>query len=152
MVTVERGGAGTPPITVPVVQSDPGLFEIQPSTLANQGAILNQDGSVNSSANPAPRGSIVSLFGTGMGLMDPLPEDGQVINDAEHQLRLPVQVMFGGLIPGEVLYAGAAPGLVAGVIQINVRIPQNLLAGALGIFMRLGDSLLSSTLATVAVK
>ena len=28
------------------------------------------------------------------------------------------------------LYAGAAPGMVAGVLQVNVRLPQNLFAGS----------------------
>jgi len=36
-------------------------------------------------------------------------------------------VLFGGGAgePAEVLYAGAAPGLVSGVIQINARIPND---------------------------
>ena len=37
---------------------------------------------------------------------------------------LPVSVTIDGL-PGEVVYAGAAPGLVAGVLQINVLVPAN---------------------------
>ncbi len=40
---------------------------------------------------------------------------------------LPVSVTIDGL-PAQVLYAGAAPGLVAGVLQINVVVP----AGAYG--------------------
>jgi hypothetical protein len=35
-----------------------------------------------------------------------------------------VSVRIGG-IPAEVLYAGAAPGLVSGVLQVNVRIPNS---------------------------
>ncbi len=35
---------------------------------------------------------------------------------------LPVSVTIDGL-PAQVLYAGAAPGLVAGVLQINVVVP-----------------------------
>ena len=48
-------------------------------------------------------------------------------------LTLPIQVLFGGGAGelGEVLYAGAAPGLVSGVIQINARIPSDL--GSIGI-------------------
>ncbi len=43
-------------------------------------------------------------------------------------LRLPVTVTIGGL-PAKMLYAGAAPGLVAGVVQINVVIPQGIAGG-----------------------
>jgi uncharacterized protein (TIGR03437 family) len=37
---------------------------------------------------------------------------------------LPVSVTIDSL-PAQVLYAGAAPGLVAGVLQINVVVPAN---------------------------
>ena len=36
--------------------------------------------------------------------------------------QLPVQVTIDGT-PAEVLYAGAVPGLVSGLLQVNVRIP-----------------------------
>ncbi|MGH9557668.1 MAG: IPT/TIG domain-containing protein, partial [Bryobacteraceae bacterium] len=67
-------------------------------------SIVNQDGSVNSSSNPAPRGSIVSVYGTGQGTAN-----------------LPVSVTIGGY-SCDVLYAGpvaAYPGL----FQINARTP-----------------------------
>src|ERR1035438_4197676 len=38
---------------------------------AGPGAVLNQDGTLNSAANPAAAGSIVSLFGTGAGWTTP---------------------------------------------------------------------------------
>jgi uncharacterized protein (TIGR03437 family) len=40
------------------------------------------------------------------------------------RLRLPAQVRIGGVDAG-VEYAGAAPGLVAGVLQINASITEN---------------------------
>ena len=53
-------------------------------------------------------------------------------------------------------YQVAAPGMPAGVIQLNVRLPNNFsdfaLANGLGIFIRVNHGLLSSVLATVAVK
>jgi uncharacterized protein (TIGR03437 family) len=49
--------------------------------------------------------------------------DGSVTGyDNLPQPILPVTVAIDGQ-PAQVLYAGAAPGLVAGVVQINVQIP-----------------------------
>ncbi len=42
------------------------------------------------------------------------------------QLTLPVSVTIQG-VPAQVIYAGAAPGLVAGVMQINVVVPAGVL-------------------------
>ncbi len=157
-VTVEYNGVAGSAITVPVVQSDPGIFGISPSVALGQGAILNQDGTVNSATNPAAPGSVISIFGTGAGLIDPLPDDGEIIQDTSHLTRLPVTVIFSGPATGEVLYAGAAPTLVAGAIQINVRLPETFpefaptLPKDIGILVRIGEGLLSSVLATVAVK
>jgi uncharacterized protein (TIGR03437 family) len=93
-----------------------------------QAAALNQDGSLNSAANPAAPGSIVVLYGTGAGATTPDSADGEVTPIADPAL-LPkpagqVHVSLNG-IPAEVLYAGAAPGIVAGVSQINIRIPDS---------------------------
>jgi uncharacterized protein (TIGR03437 family) len=82
---------------------------------------LNDDGSVNSSTNPAAVGSVVSLFATGLGQTTPPGVDGAVAGPILPVPNLPVSVLIGGL-PAYVLYAGAAPGTIEGVFQINVRI------------------------------
>ena len=154
-VTVEYAGVDSPTLTVPVVSADPGVFQIHTATSPIQGAVLNEDGSVNSAETPARLGSIISIFGTGMGLLNPLPQDGEIITDAAHLVQLPVHVIFSGLQEAEVTYAGAAPTLPAGVIQINVRLPEScqptILVDACPIFIKMND-LLSGFLATVAVK
>jgi uncharacterized protein (TIGR03437 family) len=38
----------------------------------------------------------------------------------------------------EVLYAGSAPGLVAGVLQVNFRVPGLLRTGAVGLLVKVG--------------
>lgn len=92
------------------------------------GAILNQDFSVNSPSNPAGRGSIMALFATGAGMMNPVPIDGQVTGDNPPLADLPVSVEIGGSI-AQVVYAGAAPGLVAGVLQVNCAVPLDIAPG-----------------------
>lgn len=91
------------------------------------GAILNQDYSANSFANPAGAGSVIMMYGTGFGALNPPLADGQVATGAVATL-LPVTAAVGGL-PAAVLYAGAAPGLASGVVQINLQIPAGLVPG-----------------------
>lgn len=93
------------PVKIPVWPARPGLFTANASG-SGQAAALNQDGSVNTPGNPAVKGEIIVLYGTGGGVED-----------------LPVKVFIDG-IACEVLYAGQAPGLIAGAWQLNVRIPQ----------------------------
>ncbi|MBM3956698.1 MAG: SBBP repeat-containing protein [Gemmatimonadetes bacterium] len=129
-IQVEYRGARSNAVRVPVMASAPGLFTAS-STGSGQGAILNEDGTVNSPANPAARGSVVVLFGTGEGQTDPPGADGKPAAPPLPRPRLPVSVTIGGAaVPaGNVLYAGAAPGLVAGVLQVNVRIPATAPSG-----------------------
>ena len=127
-VQVEYNGIKSSAVTVPIPPAAPGIFTAD-SSGKGQGALLNQDYSINSSRNPAGRGSIVILYATGEGQTDPAGVDGQLATAGLPQPRLPVSVTIGG-IAAEVLYAGAAPGFVAGSMQINARIPANAPTGA----------------------
>jgi uncharacterized protein (TIGR03437 family) len=108
---------------------------------SGQAAMLNEDASVNRESNPASRGSVVVFYGTGEGLTTPTAGDGTIsLMEPLAQPNLPVMVTIGGQ-PSEILYAGAAPGLVAGVIQLNVRVPGNAPAGrAVPVVIRVGNA------------
>ena len=93
---------------------DPGIFRLD-SEGFGQGAILNQDGTVNSKKNPARRGSVISIFATGTGPLTPVPGDGEIVADARRRGAIVVEVVFHPQLEAEVLYAGAAPTLVAGL-------------------------------------
>jgi uncharacterized protein (TIGR03437 family) len=86
-------------------------------------AALNQDGSVNSASNPAARGSIVTLFGTGATWPSGI-EDGAIAGAAAalDQEQNQFEIVDGTATPETILYAGAAPGLIYGVFQINVQL------------------------------
>ena len=75
-VIVDYNGATTPPLTLQVAGSAPGLYSADGSG-SGPGAILNQDLSLNSASNPAAQGAIVILFGTGEGQTTPSGVDGQ---------------------------------------------------------------------------
>jgi uncharacterized protein (TIGR03437 family) len=128
-VRVEYRGVRSEPVTVPVLASRPGIFSLD-STGLGQGAILNEDGTVNSPSNPAERGSVITIFGTGGGEAAAGVVDGEIISDVLPRTSLPVSVFFArGLYEewaqGEVLHAGGSPGSVAGLLQLNVRVPLN---------------------------
>jgi uncharacterized protein (TIGR03437 family) len=83
-------------------------------------AALNQDGTVNAASNPAPAGSIVTLFGTG-AIWPPGMRDG-----AAATTLIPTYYSFELVdypLSTAVLYAGTAPGLIDGVFQVNVQLP-----------------------------
>src|SRR5581483_3038660 len=101
----------------------PALF----TAAASYGAAINQDGTLNTPQNPAPGGSIVSLFLTGLGPVSPGELDGAITPWPAPALGYSVQVWFFGpniaSYVGDVLYAGPAPLAVGGLYQVNVRIP-----------------------------
>ena len=110
-----------------VAPSAPGIFT-RSGNGVGPGTILNQDLSPNSPSNAADRGSVVILFATGAGSMTPIPQDGAVMGDTISYPDLHVSVQIGG-IDSDVVFAGSARGLVAGVLQVNCRVPQNVPPG-----------------------
>jgi uncharacterized protein (TIGR03437 family) len=142
-----RGAAAT----VPVVEAVPAIFSLTQSG-TGQGAILNPDFSVNGASNPAPSGSVVMVYATGEGRTD-TPVSGSVIPLAGPYPR-PVLSGWSATVGGKdsrVLYAGSAPGSVAGVFQVNLEIPSNLPAGNHELIIKAGSFTSQSGL-TVAVK
>jgi uncharacterized protein (TIGR03437 family) len=96
VVTVD--GTSSAPYTVTLAPFAPAIFS---------GAVLNQDWSPNDSNNPAPAGSVLQIFATG------LSGAGTITGQID-----------GRDIPTP-NYAGPAPGL-PGVQQINLTIPPDL--------------------------
>jgi trimeric autotransporter adhesin len=125
---IEYLGLTSNDLSVPVAASSPGIFTLNGSG-TGQAAILNQDNSVNSAANPAQPGSILVIYATGAGQMNPAVPDGAIpVADPLPKPIAPVTLTIGNF-EAEVLYAGAAPGLVAGALQVNARIPAQAVAG-----------------------
>ncbi|HXM41976.1 MAG TPA: hypothetical protein VN924_12025 [Bryobacteraceae bacterium] len=135
---------------VPVATAAPAIFT--GDAIGNgQAAVLNQDNSVNSSANPAPRGTVVQIFATGEGQTLPPGVTGSMTQSNLKKPVLPVCVMIGG-VDAPLLYAGSAPDAVAGLLQINAVVPQTVSPGpAIPISIMIGD-LVSPNGVTIAVQ
>ncbi len=137
-------------VTVAVSAAAPALFTVN-SAGTGQVAALNQDGSLNSSANPAAKGSVVVLYGTGEGETDPAGVDGQLAASVYPKPVLPVTVSVDGQA-AQVLYAGAAPGQVAGVLQINVKVPEGAGSGLVPVAISVGTQTSPSQGVSISVK
>jgi uncharacterized protein (TIGR03437 family) len=123
-LVVEYNGVRSNAVDLPVAASAPAIFTLNASG-TGQGAILNQNNTVNSTAAPAARNSVVQIFATGEGETTPDGLDGLLVPaSAATRPKLPVTVRIGN-VDATVTYAGSAPGMVAGLIQINARIAAN---------------------------
>jgi uncharacterized protein (TIGR03437 family) len=121
-VMVERNGLATASTTVVVDVASPALLTVNPSE-PSPCAAINLDGTLNSPSNPAPAGSIVSLFLIGAGATS--QPDGALATKATNLSPSPVVVVGSGVnaVLAEVLYAGPSPGLTLALTQINIRLP-----------------------------
>ena len=148
---VEYQGLRSKPVTLKVAEAAPALFT-QSASGSGPGAILNQDYTLNSASNPAAKGSVVMLFATGEGQTNPPGVDGKITAEPLPKPRLPVSVRIGGVDVQVPLYVGAAPGSVAGLVQVNVRVPNNVTSGnAVPVLLRVGN-FESPAQVTMAVK
>lgn len=138
-VSVDYKGARTAAVTVPVTATQPGVL-YNFSIGGGHALLWNEDGTLNSPTNPAARGSVVFIWGTGEGETSPAGIDGGVNSSVFPVPRLPVSVRVGGE-NAPILYAGAAPQVVAGVIQVNFRIPDSVRPGSLvPLTVKIGDN------------
>lgn len=139
------------PLDFNVAEAWPGIFTMD-SSGQGQAAMLNEDGTLNGPANPAAKGSVVVFYATGEGQTDPPGVDGEITKDVLRRPRLPVGVWIEGR-EAQVLYAGGAPGMVAGVMQVNIRLPMDVPSGnKVSVTMKLGDWRLSQDDVTMAVR
>ena len=140
-MVVTYNGAISAPLQLRVAPTAPGIYTLS-QTGTGQGAILNENGTVNSPSNPEVPGHYIQIYGTGEGQTSPAGVDGLII---PIQLpfpmpNLPVTVTIGGLAvpPSDIAYAGEAPLNVSGVIQVNAKIPAGVGAGPVPVVFSVG--------------
>ena len=143
-VWIEYAGQSSNAYPLSLAAAAPGLFA-QNASGSGPGSILNQDSSLNGPSHAAAKGSIVQVFMTGEGQTNPGGVTGKIttvtlpppqVTPAPVQ---PITVTVGGQM-ATYTYAGEAPGMVAGVMQLNVQIPANAPSGALSIQVSIGGN------------
>ena len=133
---VEFQGVRSAAVALPVTEASPGLFTAD-SSGKGQAAAMNEDGTANAPDNPAAAGSVIVLRGTGEGVTDPASVTGQLAADVPATPVLPVSAAIGGQ-QAEVIFAGSVPGLIAGVFQVQLRVPDGAGAGAAAVVVSVG--------------
>ncbi|MBL8233788.1 MAG: hypothetical protein JNL98_35145, partial [Bryobacterales bacterium] len=107
----------------------PGLFTVD-NVKDGTAAAINEDGTRHSEMNPAERGTLLDLYGTGFGAFTSNLTTGEFFSKtAQVALVNPVTVTIGGEV-ATVEFAGGAPGMIAGTTLLRVRVPEDLPAGA----------------------
>jgi uncharacterized protein (TIGR03437 family) len=159
MVTYNNQQFG--PVVAKTVFGSPGIFRLQIGQSA-QAVAMNDDGTLNGPMNPAPRGSVVAMWGTGYGQTDPTCAIGGLNLPYAAPLSAGTSVLMtslNGAAPASVQYAGSAPSLVCGVEQINFQVPMDAAPGAfpfmLSVQLATGSSTASyypQAAVTIAVK
>jgi len=149
-IQVEVNGVMSGSVTVPIVDASPGIFT--QAYGPGQAWMANQDQTLNSSANPAPRNTYVAFWVTGQGYVNAPPPDGiQPTGPPFPTPVLPVSVSLGGvqLPAANVVFDGL---VYSGEVQINVLIPANApTGGAVPLVVTLGGAS-SRADATVAIQ
>ena len=133
-VTVEYNGVTSTPVGLRVDNTSPAIFTLN-TTGSGQAAVLNQDGSVNGALSatlrPATPNSVIAVYMTGAGQTSPVGITGSV-SPSNQLLRItaPVTATIGGQ-NANVEFIGAAPGLITGVFQVNLRTPVGIVGNTL---------------------
>ncbi len=123
-VIVARDGQAGPSVNIQLNSTSPGLFLWN----GNNAVAIHLNGKVVSSILPAVPGETIVIYAGGLGRTAPDTSGGQLATAAfpiyyASQLR----VLLNGVAcpPGNILYAGLAPGF-AGLYQINLVLPPDL--------------------------
>lgn len=121
-----------------------GIFQLA----QNRAAALNQDGSLNTGANAAARGSVLVLYLTGQGALDsPIAAGEAAPSDRLIRATLPASARIGG-VNAQVLFLGLAPGFI-GLAQANILVPDNAPTGDQPVELNIGGQTSNSPLVTI---
>ena len=113
----------------------PGLFTVN-ATGAGPVLAINQDGSINDGNHPAKAGTYISLYGTGQGVINGMPPDGQPA-PSNTLITAPLPLVFINatqVASTDIQFSGLAPGFV-GLWQINAKVPANVPPGAVSVYI-----------------
>ena len=134
--------SGVQSVAVPynVVSAAPGIYALNTRGFG-PGAIVNQDTTINGPNNPAAKGSVVAIYMTGEGVTNPASTDGAIAYTTGNPLNKPILAVTATVAgqPAAVQYYGSAPGIVYGVMQVNITIPAGTPSGAQPVLINVGN-------------
>lgn len=136
--------------TLTLATAIPGIFTADGSG-SGQAVAVNQDGTVCDATHPAAPGSFITVYFTGGGYTSPLATTGGIADTTLKRLSQTALATVGGQ-PATVSFAGAAPFMVEGVGQLNLKLADNTPGGAAQpLVLTVGNNTSPST-TTIAVR
>jgi uncharacterized protein (TIGR03437 family) len=162
-VVVSYNGEQSLAIPQNVAGQAPGIYTDN-SSGTGQASAVNQNGTLNGpsagvsvngttiATSPALEGSVIAVYMTGGGQTNPTSATGTVTPGGSTLYNIPgtVTATIGG-VSAPVQFAGAAPGLVTGVIQVNIKVPTGISGSTLALAVTInGTTTISGP--TVAVQ
>jgi uncharacterized protein (TIGR03437 family) len=131
-------GTKSQPVSIQAVS--PGIFTLGTASDGTSalGAVVNQNGSINGSSAPAARGTVITIYSTGLGVTTP---SGNLSVTAAKVTAL----LAGAELPSS--FAGLTPGFI-GLYQVNLPIPAATAPGLLPLELKIG-SITSNSVAVV---
>ena len=117
LVRILNGSATLPDFRASVDDSIVGIFQSADGSVA----AINQDGTLNSPTNPAKAGTYVAIWTTGFSRSGGPSVTGQIATAADNWCSY-CQISV-GTATETVAYAGTAPGLIDGLMQVNFVVP-----------------------------
>ena len=149
---------------VSVAAVSPAVFLSCMDNGAARPCVTNADGLLNTPTNPAPKGSYITIYGTGQGEVNPAVNDGEPAPSSEPLARTVATPTTDGVTCvtsagalcvamgskfADIQFSGLAPGFV-GLWQLNVKIPEDTATGSVPVRVVI-HSVPSNTI-TVSVK
>jgi uncharacterized protein (TIGR03437 family) len=126
-VQVNSFAGSAPAVSLPIVSAVPGLYT---ATFGGSGQVnaINQDGTPNSVTHGAARGSYITLYASGLGIVSPALVEGAVPPSSPLSTVTGTVAVYIGGVPAMAQFAGAAPGY-PGLYQLNLQVPAAAVSG-----------------------
>jgi uncharacterized protein (TIGR03437 family) len=148
-LVVQRGNVASATVNLSLAPSAPGIFTATLGT-RTQGAILNANSSLNTTANPARPGEIIQIFATGQGAVSNTPATGAAASSSALSVTTATPTVLIGGKQANVVWSGLTPGLV-GLWQVNAVVPADVTPGdSLPVQIVHGNALSNTTVMAVA--
>ena len=136
ILQVVNNGALSPPIKVPVVAAQPGIFAYYVGQNAFA-VVLHANFQLADSGHPVTGGETVLIYCTNLGAVSPAIPDGAAGTGKELTVAQPAATIGGAAAP--VSFSGLAPGFV-GLYQVNVLVPTGLSSGNQPLALTIGGA------------
>lgn len=130
-IVVTYNGATSNTVEVPLAPTAPGIFSLTQNGIGDA-AVLHANFTAVTADNPAVVGEILQVFLSGLGAVTPTVVEGAAApSNPTAKVIAPLAITIGGKsVPAsDIFFQGLAPTL-AGLYQLNVRVPVGVIPGA----------------------